>query len=201
MCVHVTFVFNSVTVSWNIVKHRYCIGDLMISVLASSVVDHGCRPERLSNQYLLPLRQAHRIKQIEQRPTGIRTMYPSGATCLFTVSVRQQYKNPNKRVGLVYIICNVHPVKFERWYFTHAENTCLTISLRYGPIKLATISPVTLLKCLYQARKVSNHLYRGISFVSVSTTVLPHRWRNGQRAYLDCSRSWVRAPVGSNQRL
>ena len=49
MCVHVTFVFNSVTVSWNIVKHRYCIGDLMISVLASSVVDHGCRPERLSN--------------------------------------------------------------------------------------------------------------------------------------------------------
>ena len=31
-------------------------------------------------------------------------------------------------------------------------------------------------------------------------TNLSHRWRNGQRARLECSRSWVRASVGSNQR-
>ena len=27
----------------------------------------------------------------------------------------------------------------------------------------------------------------------------PHRWRNGVR--LECGRSWVRVPVGSNQKL
>ena len=28
-----------------------------------------------------------------------------------------------------------------------------------------------------------------------------HRWSNGWRARLECDRSWVRVPVGSNQRL
>jgi len=28
-----------------------------------------------------------------------------------------------------------------------------------------------------------------------------HRWCNGWRACLECSRSWVRAQIGSNQRL
>ena len=32
-------------------------------------------------------------------------------------------------------------------------------------------------------------------------TSQPHQWRNGWRACLECCRSWVRVPVGSNQRL
>ena len=31
--------------------------------------------------------------------------------------------------------------------------------------------------------------------------IKPHRWRKGQRVHLECGRSWIRAPVGSNQRL
>jgi hypothetical protein len=29
----------------------------------------------------------------------------------------------------------------------------------------------------------------------------PHQWHSGQRDCLECGRLWVRAPVGSNQRL
>jgi len=29
----------------------------------------------------------------------------------------------------------------------------------------------------------------------------PHRWCNGKRARLECSKSWVRDPIVSNQRL
>ena len=31
--------------------------------------------------------------------------------------------------------------------------------------------------------------------------VKPHMWCNGQRARLECGRSWVRCPIGSNPRL
>ena len=35
----------------------------------------------------------------------------------------------------------------------------------------------------------------------LSVYIWPHRWHNGLRAHLECSRWWVRTRVGSNQRL
>ena len=38
-------------------------------------------------------------------------------------------------------------------------------------------------------------------YIFSSTRTQPHRWCNGYRAPLERARSWVRASVGSNQRL
>jgi hypothetical protein len=51
------------------------MSDIMVSVLASSVVDRGFKPrsgqnQKLSNWYVLLLRLAHNIKKKEQRLAG-----------------------------------------------------------------------------------------------------------------------------------
>ena len=38
-------------------------------------------------------------------------------------------------------------------------------------------------------------------YVFIILSSEPHRWRNGFRARREYGRSWVRAPVGSKQRL
>jgi len=38
--------------------------------------------------------------------------------------------------------------------------------------------------------------------VELSTNICkPHEWRNGKHVRLECSRSWIQALVGLNQRL
>jgi hypothetical protein len=44
-------------------------------------------------------------------------------------------------------------------------------------------------------------LYSASSLKQQSFSFQRHRWCNGWRAHLECGRSWVRAPIGSNQRL
>ena len=68
-------------------KNLNHIGDIMVSVLASSVVDLGFGPrsnQRLLNWYLLLLHLAHSIKEKKQRLVGSESdyMFQSGATCL-----------------------------------------------------------------------------------------------------------------------
>ena len=52
-------------------------------------------------------------------------------------------------------------------------------------------------------QKITTYLDRtpSKSIQNVHALLTPHRWGNSQRDRLEYGRSWVRAPVGSNQRL
>ena len=72
------------------------------------------------------------------------------------------------------------------WYFL--QNQCLSLKT-----------------CCTQHTQISNWpscpcVMMTLIVLHISMKSRPHRWRNGQRARLECGRSWVRATVGSNQR-
>jgi hypothetical protein len=70
-------------------------------------------------------------------------------------------------------------------FYSYVENTCMTTSFhyeeRFAPIKLSQPHHFFLLKCLYQARKVSGH-----AFVS-GVAILPL----SMRFILDCGTVWT----------
>ena len=62
------------------------------------------------------------------------------------------------------------------------------------------------LKHIVIGYKIDDQNYLAFNFLVNSCRILhppikPHRWCNGQRDLLECGRSWVRAPIGSTQRL
>ena len=100
--------------------------------------------------------------------------------------IHKIYQTLSRRLNILYI-------KFKIRTLSSLQQRC---SPRYVSVGILLTVENT---CLYQARKKRSYTCaKCMDFASVSNG--PHRWRNGWRACLEFVRSWVRTPVGSNQR-
>ena len=69
----------------------------------------------------------------------------------------------------------------------HANKSWFTVSIKKGGhLFLSLFASSTILFIL-------------LHFIREKKNLEPHQWGNGQHAHLEWGRSWVRAPVGSNQ--